>query len=175
MNDRVLVADSASLSPTSAISVEAWVNAASFASSSGGYRTVMLKGNSYWLRVDNVGGVQRARFFIADGGSYYGVTAGGTGLAAGSTYHLVGTYDGSTLHIYVNGTDQGTVTHAGAIDDNTVALQISLTSSSGWEGRLDETAVYPNALTSTQVQTHYTAGAPPPDYPTVVLAEQYVI
>jgi hypothetical protein len=158
VNDRVLVPDSTTLSPTGAISVEAWVNASSLATSSGGFRTVLIKGNSYWLRVDNVGGVQRARFFIADAGTYYGVTATGIALTAGTTYHLVGTYNGSTFHLYVNGADQGTSIHAGAIDDNTVPLQISLASSSGWDGRLDEVAVYPSALTPTQVQAHHTAG-----------------
>ena len=67
-----LAPDSVSLSPTGAVSVETWVNGSSFASSPGGFRTVVLKGGSYWLRVDNVGGVQRARFFIRDGSATTG-------------------------------------------------------------------------------------------------------
>ena len=146
VDDFVFVPDSASLSPTSAVTAEAWVNGSSFASSSGGYRSVVLKGNSYWLRVDNVGGVQRARFFINDGGTYYGVTATGVALTTGATYHLVGSFDGSTLRIYVNGVEQGSAVHAGAVDDSTVPLVISSPSSGfGWNGRLDEVAVYGQA------------------------------
>jgi hypothetical protein len=159
VDDRVFVPDSASLSPTSAVSVEGWVNGTGFASSPGGFRTVVNKGNSYWLRVDNTSGVQRARFFIRDGGTYYGVTAGGVALIAGSTYHLVGAYDGSTLHIYVNGIDQGSAVHVGAVDDSTIPLVISVSSGSVWDGRLDEIAIYSQALSATRVQAHYSRGA----------------
>jgi hypothetical protein len=159
VDDRVFVPDSASLSPTSAVSVEGWVNGTGFASSPGGFRTVVNKGNSYWLRVDNMSGVQRARFFIRDGGTYYGVTAGGVALIAGSTYHLVGAYDGSTLHIYVNGIDQGSAVHVGAVDDSTIPLVISVSSGSVWDGRLDEIAIYSQALSATRVQAHCSRGA----------------
>ena len=93
LDDRVLVPDSVTCRRPP-VSVEAWVRAAGLAASPGGFRTVVLKGGSYWLRVDNVGGVQRARFFVGDGGGYYGVTAAGVALTTGATYHLVGTYDG---------------------------------------------------------------------------------
>jgi hypothetical protein len=160
VDDRVFVPDSAGLSPTAAVTVEAWVNGSSFASSPGGYRTVANKGNSYWLRVDNVAGVQRARFFIRDAGVFFGATSS-VAIATGSTYHLVGTYDGSTVRIYVNGVDQGPSTHTGAIDDTTTALVISTSSVSIWDGRLDEIAIYGQALSSTRVQAHYTKGISP--------------
>ena len=152
----MLAPDSATLSPTAAVSVEAWVRGSSFAASAGGYRTVALKSNSYWLRVDNVAGVQRARFFVRDAGTYYGATSSVT-LTAGTTYHLVGTYDGTTVRIYVNGVDQGSAAHPGAVDDSTIAFLIS-NSVSAWDGRLDEIAVYEHALSPTQIQTHYTQG-----------------
>jgi Concanavalin A-like lectin/glucanases superfamily len=105
----------------------------------------------------NVAGVQRARFFIRDAGIFFGATSS-VALTTGSTYHLVGTYDGSTVRIYVNGVDQGSSAHTGAVDDTTVPLVISTSSVSIWNGRLDEVAIYGEALTSTQVQAHYTRG-----------------
>jgi concanavalin A-like lectin/glucanase superfamily protein/Big-like domain-containing protein len=158
-NDRVLAADSSGLSPNTAVSVEAWVRAATLAPSPGSYRTVLIKGSSYWLRVDNVSGVQRARFFISDAGTYYGVTATGVALTTGTTYHLVGTYDGTTLRIYINGVQQGSAAHAGAIDDSTTFLQIS-TSTAGfvWDGRIDEPAVYPTALIPSALRRHFSEG-----------------
>ena len=104
--------------------------------------------------MDNVAGVQRARFFIRDAGTFYGATSGVT-LAAGSTYHLVGTYDGSTVPIYVNGVDQGSAAHTGAVDDTTVPLVISTSSVSIWNGRLDEVAIYNQALNATRIQAHF--------------------
>jgi Concanavalin A-like lectin/glucanases superfamily len=112
--------------------------------------------DGYWLRVDNVAGAQRARFYIRDAGAYFGATSA-VALTTGTTYHLVGTYDGTTLRIYVNGVDQGSATHPGAVDDSTFAFLIS-NSVSAWDGRLDEIAVYPTALATARVQLHYSQG-----------------
>jgi Concanavalin A-like lectin/glucanases superfamily len=97
-----------------------------------------------------------ARFFIRDAGAYFGATSA-VALTTGTTYHLVGTYDGTTLRIYVNGADQGSAPHAGAVDDSTFAFLIS-NSVSAWDGRLDEIAVYPTALATARVQLHYSQG-----------------
>ena len=59
---------------------------------------------------------------------------------------------------HVNGVDQGSSAHTGAVDDTTVPLVISTSSVSIWNGRLEEIAIYGQALTSTQVQAHYTGG-----------------
>jgi hypothetical protein len=79
-------------------------------------------------------------------------------LTAGATYHLVDTFDCSTLRIYVNGVEQGSAVHAAAVDDSTASLQLSLPSSSGWNGRLDEIAVYGQAPSAAQAQGHYSQG-----------------
>ena len=170
VDDRVVAFDTASLSPTNAVSAEAWVRATTFAPGAGTYRTIVFKANSYWLRVDNVGGVQRARFYIRDGGTYFGATSAVT-LTAGTTYHPVGTYDGTTLRIYVNGVLQGSAAHTGAVDDTTSAVVISNPPSNAWDGRLDEIAIYNTALSTTRVQAHYASGAPPPDYKSFVLSD----
>jgi hypothetical protein len=57
----------------------------------------------------------------------------------------------------VNGVDQGSATHAGAVDDSTNAFLIS-NSVSAWNGRLDEIAVYAQALNPPQVSQHHSAG-----------------
>ena len=170
-NQKVLVPDSVSVSPTTAVSVEAWMNGLSLPSSPGNYRTVAFKPHSYWLRIEDIAGVDRARFYVSDGGSYHGVTATGVALSPGSTYHLVGTFDGTTLRVYVNGVQQGSASYTGAIDDSTTGLWIDQDGGNGVPGRLDEVAIYGQALTPTQIQTHYTVGAPPPDYPTLILGD----
>ncbi len=153
VDDRVLANDTASLSPTSAVTVEAWVRATSFASTPRDYRTIVIKANSYWLRVDNEGGIQRPHFYIRDSGNYYAAT-GNVALSTGTTYHLVGTYDGTTIRIYVNGIAQGSNAHTGPIVDSTIPLVIG----GNWNGVVDEVAVYRSALSGSAVQQHYTAG-----------------
>ena len=72
-----------------------------------------------------------------------------------TAYHVVGTYDGSNLRIYVNGDLKGTQQRSGAIVDG--AGNLSIGGSSWWNGTLDEVAFYNTALSSTQVRDHYNA------------------
>ena len=86
-----------------------------------------------------------------------------TVVAAGRTYHVVGTYDGASLRIYVNGGLQATVARSGAVNDSSIG---GVLAGGGWgtlpspafKGRLDEIAIYPSALSASTVQQHYTAG-----------------
>jgi hypothetical protein len=81
---------------------------------------------------------------------------------AGAIYHIVGTYDGSTLRLYVNGALAGSGT------PGTLALSASHASiGDAWNGSaqslffngtIDEVAIYPTALSATQVTNHYNAG-----------------
>jgi hypothetical protein len=156
-SQRVLVPDSPSLSPTASLSLEAWVSANSLPAA-GSYRTVAIKGASYWLRVNGTTSGARAQFYIRQGDAWRGTTAD-LSLAPGVAYHLVGTYDGSTLRLYVNGTQRGALAYTGAADDTTSPLQIASSGGSTWDGRVDEVAVYGQALAATAVATHHQAGA----------------
>lgn len=83
----------------------------------------------------------------------------GAGLT-GLTYHIVGTYDGTNLRIYINGVLQntsGTVTTSMAATANTVRFG-PFTGSSFADGRFDEIAVYSTALSGTRILAHYNAG-----------------
>src|SRR5207245_152800 len=67
-------------------------------------------------------------------------------------HHVVMTYDGAgTLTMYLDGQSLGT---AGVASLNTCACSLNL----GWTlNGLDEGAVYPTALSATQVLTHFNA------------------
>ena len=65
------------------------------------------------------------------------------------------TYDGTTLRLYVNGTQVASTAHTGAIATSTNPLQIGGDSLYGqyFAGLIDDVRVYNTALTATQIQT----------------------
>lgn len=111
-------ADAASLRPSAALTVEAWAKFPDFAA----YRAVLGKAND---------GVPRRNYVlfseVTTGKAIFSVTQGGTfkdlvGTSALSTSafsHIVGTYDGSTQRVYVNGTQENSVALSGAVDTST--------------------------------------------------------
>jgi hypothetical protein len=76
-------------------------------------------------------------------------------------YHVVGTFDGTTSKLYVNGAlvASGTVTTYTAQTSNPLEIgQSEPGDNLYFPGRLEETAVYGTALTASQVQHHYSVG-----------------
>lgn len=82
-------------------------------------------------------------------------------LSADKWYHVVVTYDGVALRLYVDGAQVATATPSAALPDTTAALRLGGTDyengGSRWVGGLDEVAVYTSALTPAQVSAHYDA------------------
>jgi hypothetical protein len=84
-------------------------------------------------------------------------------------YHVVGTFDGTTLRIYVNGALGQSAAIAGTARANTnsaIPLAFGARSDGGsgffeYAGDLDECAVYTSALNASQVLAHYQAGTNP--------------
>jgi hypothetical protein len=89
---------------------------------------------------------------------------GGTALTAnGATwYHVVGTYDGSNLKLYVNGSsDAVAVAHTGNLDDITGDYRIGSCGdgSQFFHGEIDEVGLWDRAITSAEVTSLYNSGA----------------
>jgi hypothetical protein len=95
---------------------------------------------------------------------------GGVSLAVGPPLgnlaysHVVVTFDGGALRIYVNGALTQTVAAAGSAADTGATFFIGgdgQNSGAGWVGALDEIAVYAYALEPDQVAAHFRAGRAP--------------
>jgi hypothetical protein len=82
-------------------------------------------------------------------------------LAPNTRYHVVITYDGATMRLYVNGALAGSGPSSQALLDGTAQFAVGArpTGGSPFLGTIDEPAVYDGvALSAAQVQAHYVAG-----------------
>jgi len=99
-------------------------------------------------------------FFLIIGGSYQNARAS-TVLSANIWNHLVGTYDGTTLRIYVDGVLAGSTVAVGTIDATTLDSLIGVHNSLAtnfFNGLLDDVRIYNRALSNDEIKQLYNMG-----------------
>ncbi len=165
VDDYVNVGDVYDFAGTASFSVEAWfkkdVNAAST------YMRVVDKNNwnsprNGWqleIQPESEGADARKIGFSrwAGGSTNYAMSTTLTGT--GTWYHVVGTYDGTNLRIYVNGVLEATTASSLSMPGNALPLRIGQ-SAAGYEffdGTIDDVAIYSSALGASAIQEHYWA------------------
>ena len=106
---------------------------------------------SYRLRVYNYGSLERFRFYLYSGGSstYFNVDVAEN---VGQWHHVVATYDGAELKVYIDGTMLGSAPFSGTIDSSSNGF---FDIGNGFSGQIDEVHVYPRALSAEQVFQRY--------------------
>jgi hypothetical protein len=171
VGDYVEIPDSLDLKPPR-VSVEAWVRLDSLTTLEGfpGVQYIVFKKNTrvfnheaYALRKQINDGVHRFAFSIGDvtGAATLAVALSTTPLATGQFYHLVGTYDGLHVRLYVNGALEGQAAVSATIDYGTRPIFIG-TSGEPFDGKLngiaDEVTIYNRALDAVDVSMLYSAG-----------------
>jgi uncharacterized repeat protein (TIGR02543 family) len=150
-NDYVDCGNSASLQLTSKVTVEAWV----YVENVTGNKTIASKlvhagdkeGYSLELADD------KPAFLLGrNWGDWSGVTAA-VGITANQWYHIAGTYDGSSIKIYINGIERGSQAYANGIVDSGTSLFIGARHGPGWpfKGLIDEVRVWNNDRTAEQI------------------------
>lgn len=155
LDDEIVVQNSTSLNPTTALTVEAWINADNWENNI--YEgTVIGKvqgepDRGYNLGVGNNG---CAEFQISDNGSWNGAQSGPI-LETGRWYHLAGVYDGSSVRLYINGVLQNVKT-ATTLKPSNCDLMIGECPSWGggrnFEGKIDEVRIWNIARSETQIR-----------------------
>jgi len=167
VNDWVTVPHSGSLGLTTGMTVMAWV----YPTTTSGKRDVLIKEGTavdiYNLYAQNGLGFPESNVFVG------GVNqiAQGSALPANTWTHLASTYDGTTLKLFVNGSQAASTPVPGAIAASTGALRIGGNSLWGefFQGRIDEVRVYSRALSASEIgnglNTAIGGGSPPPPPP----------
>src|SRR5207245_172118 len=99
-------------------------------------------------------------FWINSGAGMVSIAGGASTLNA--WHHVVGTFDGITARLYVNGVAVASAALSGAYQPNTGnSREIGQAAPGGnfyFPGMLEEAAVYTTALSPAQVQRHYSVG-----------------
>jgi hypothetical protein len=143
---------------TSSLSVEAWArpavnngNNAIFDKTIGGNTNT-----SYLMYIG--GGKPKCR--LVKGGAQFDV-ASGTAVTANAWVHIVCTYDGANVRLYVNNALVATTALTGSIDTGSGVNIIGRLGGASYpfNGQLDEVAVYSTALSATRIAAHYDAAS----------------
>ena len=148
----VTVPSASSLNQASALSVETWV----YPTTVGTTQRWVSKFGQYTLRQISTG---KTQFELGIGGTFPGALDPDP-LSLNTWHHVVGTYNGSAIKVYVDGSEKASTPQTGAVTLGPSPLTLASMGGTGefFNGRLDEAAVYNRALTATEVQRHYDSG-----------------
>ena len=149
-----------SLNITDAITIEAWVKYVDIVD-----RGIIIKGTpwadwSYQLKINSG---KYPQFSITDTGSEVGGTpcASTDLITANEWMHIIGTYDGQNLKIYMNGILKRTVADTDGIATSVTSLFIGNDGSSlAPHGTIDELSIYNYALDVDIIKLHYRQQSP---------------
>ena len=172
--DYVSVAHDADLNITGDITVSAWIYPHTFGS---GYdeNRIMFKGagthgdNLFTLDMDDSNITFNLHENSGPANTAAGCDAtdeecarGATTLSANTWYHVVGTYDGATARIYVNGTLDGSNDFVSTGTGNTDPLMIGGRDNNTdmFDGAIDDVRLYDRALSDSEISAMYQAAGP---------------
>jgi hypothetical protein len=145
---------------SSFITLEAWIKADSWATNI--WENVIISKDGwasgeqgYTLRSGANGSLS---FNIGVAGAWQEVSSGPL-MALGQWYHVAGTYDGTTMRIYINAEEVNTFAYSGVIASSTYALNIGkIAYTAGgfryFDGMIDEVRVWTAAVPQSSIQDY---------------------
>jgi hypothetical protein len=142
-----------------AITIEAWVYHNTLPASVV-QRYVTINPEVAVLRYDGSGGVNKLHFYIKKtNGSLYALQAENV-LTTGTWMHVAGTYDGTTMKLYLNGNLLKSASPAGGLYPPSGSFSFSATGSEAFNGKMDEVSVWNSARTITDIREDMYRTAP---------------
>ena len=130
----------------------------------------------YWmLSTIKVGSATRLRFRLKTDGVTSTLVASSGDLTNGAIFHAAATYDGTTMRLYKDGVEVGSLAKTGTIDSSAttkiwIGANPMVASDRPWQGLISDIRVYQTALTAAEVNTVKDADAGTVDVipPTIV-------
>ena len=138
---------------TSAITFTAWIKRDSIDNRLQNIYTHGQWNNALRIQDDN-----KALFSLQLGGTSQNLYSTQT-ISDTNWHHITGTYDGSTMKIYIDGVEKGSLSISGIIGTNNAFYTIGneqITTSYDFNGSIDEVKIFDKALSQAQVTGIYT-------------------
>ena len=153
-DDYVEVAPRPALDLSSSISIEAWVKADAYAGS------VVQRYGAYELRPQPNGNLIW-RLWID--GAARSLTAGIGTVSTDQVHHLVGTYDGAMMRLYLDGVQVASGPMSGSVEHgpaDVLYIGTNAHTKTYFGGTIDNVAIYSRALSAEEVYEHFRWGTP---------------
>ena len=175
VDDGVEIPDAAALKPAT-VTVEAWVRFDSLDTpivsqfGAPGLQYIAFKKNTrtfnfegYSLHKERQAGIDRLAFRVTNAFGSGNIAFSATTVVVGQFYHVVGTYDGAQVRLYVNGVLEGQASTSIALDYGARPVFIGTSGETVYDGKLngivDEASVYNRALSAGEIVDLHLAGA----------------
>jgi hypothetical protein len=148
-NALVSINNSASIDLTSGMTVEAWV----YPTSVNGWMNVVYKSGSSAVSYVLQGSTSPSNLASLGGSFSASNLSASSPLPVNTWSHLAGTYDGTSMNLYLNGLLVASRPQTGAIDSSAGTLSIGGNPVYGenWTGLIDEVRIYNRALSQSEI------------------------
>ncbi len=168
-NDSVKISHNTLLDSTNAMTIEAWINP----STTTGGQKILSKSpypnNDYSMTRETN---NRVKVSMKIGGVVQSAYSSANAAPAGTWTHVVGTYDGVYMKLFINGKQVNSFKVNGKIGVHAQPLMLGSNGTSEYyKGMLDGLSIYNRALTADEILSHYQAEPQPPVAPSPILQE----
>lgn len=160
-DDYVRIEDSSSLDVINGISLVAWINF-----ESGGYKNprIIHKQYAYDLFTQGTGDSRMVRFSLNNSVAGEEIIVNSTNLVnSGSWNFVVGTYDGSSVKLYINGALEVEESYSFDIRNSSYHVEIgrnSYNQTDDFKGYIDDVRIYDRALSRDEILGIYSVPEP---------------
>ncbi|MCX6032064.1 MAG: LamG domain-containing protein [Chloroflexi bacterium] len=145
-SEYVLASNMHELDGAQTLTLSAWVRLDSLPANT--MRFITIENEKAVLRYTSGGGLE---FYVKIGGSIRSTSVSGVLSTTGQWYHVAGTYDGSTLRLYLDGTERDNYAVSGSVATGSWVRLSHSANDAALDGLLDDARIYNRALSAAEV------------------------